>query len=98
MNAKCGSARNRTYVSVLPVGCLNHSTTEPTTLETPPITDLNVVRSDRLGGSEVILIPEGVKVISNLTTIRSIISCVTSVVSSNWIRKNIAKEFDEAYQ
>ena len=58
MNAKCGSARNRTYVSVLPVGCLNHSTTEPTTLETPPITDLNVVRSDRLGGSEVILIPE----------------------------------------
>ena len=58
MNAKCGSARNRTYVSILPVGCLNHSTTEPATLETPPITNLNVVRSDRLWGSEVILIPE----------------------------------------
>ena len=37
---------------------LDHSTTEPATLETPPITNLNVVRSDRLWGSEVILIPE----------------------------------------
>ena len=94
MNAKCGSARNRTYVSILPVGSLNHSTTEPATLETPPILgpiDLGVVKWSWFQKNVI-------KVISNLTTIRSIISCVTSVVGSDWIRKNIATEFDEAYQ
>ena len=34
MSEKCGSARNRTWVSRLPVGCLNYSATEPTTLAT----------------------------------------------------------------
>ena len=42
---KYDSAKNRTWVSRLPVGCLNHSAAEPTTVTSHTQCDLVVARS-----------------------------------------------------